>query len=1469
MINPIMTVLRQLIPLIPFALLLFVNKRVNLKQEERSKQFLMPLLALLYGMILVILMTRISNGLLDWLRELPALLLRFAGWISLVLSGHLAFLGSLARALANALNGVLEGGGVQILLFSIENALFLVIHFILKRALLSVMKRVFKTGNSIYEYFANLFYSYDQEKQKWFLGPHSAMAADFLRVGYRVACVVSVLAAMLTVYLFRQGAMTTLFYPVFGVIVIGELYFFVDGEGKRKDREDIDGEGEDGRLLVNYALLRPILRKLFGDKLSAENTTMDSKLLRSRSNEELLAELEERGDPKTDSYAKFMRGKMSRGMELDQDYLLSGLELLNGRSILFNDPFYYDLIPYAFYPMNRAMLRHRKVLIVLGRHGIEGDIAQWCDDGLRSVTNIPGFWRIGVLNGEAQELDVGIVTRSSVHDLDLHEANEAFFREVEFVVLIEPSKLITTAQIGLNSLVRYCRKGEEKQIVFCSTDKNCNGLVDALSHILLTSLEEVSATSHHHGVSSYMCWDADDDRLQHRMLPHIAHYLGVGPELSFVALKHQVSHAEWFGGDAFPVVDMQWIVRQYYFDLLNYANLPATQEAIDTYFSTSANLWNAQVRKNHYMSVEDESFNMFEAKRLFATRASEQGFVNLITTEYLLRDYMAENEGIFNADPKAVPYIVADYARTLRNVALRLCLQMSSRPVCEEDLRRELMLVDAEEGGDLLRSFWRTLCESFQTAGQIRRNADGEEVLACTLDGSELEFEHRVIRTRRRFSLEKGKMEQLYFIDDPAFIRWFLSDLQSAEYIAEDEKGHSQYLGSELRGQVLQKYLPGQFFVFDGKYYEMQRLTSGGQVLVRRAADHIQGRPTYRQERRYFLSYAVDSAVMGDCVELSGLKITLQNADIRVETPAYWQMDRYNDFVGGKRVTINGVPERYYRNKQLLRIDFSGCPGVTGEILNTLSLLMNEIFRTLFAENQGFIAAVRPGEAAVPSTFSLFGENGFAPDDQCIYIIEDSQLDIGLLIAVRRNLSRILTIACDYLDWHMEALEASLHPPESPTPPEYAVPQEGDGQAEEKPAKKKGPLGRAGEKVKGFFRKLFGRRKKKPGADGGDGAPETPAGSMKDPWQMDGGESGPEAPATAAPEGEELAKAPAGDGSGDPNDKFKGDDVRLSLSSAAPGTAVQADGAEPVPDRPEGETIEMEPEAATRVGSASLRERRPYHLRHYLLYGGTAVPEQLDVPGTAAFLKGLGFDNNELEQARKGKSIAKLIEEGYDPSAPGKHFCDFCGAELSGTEYEVLQDGRERCLQCGRTAVKSAAEFTALYKEVLKNMALFYGVKINVPVTVKMVSAKQLYKRMGKTFVPTSGFDSRAVGVAILDRGGYSLYVENGAPRLKSVMTMAHELTHIWQYTHWDMKQITRMYGSLEQEVYEGMAKWVEIQYAYLINEPATAKREEILTSLREDEYGRGFLKYCSVYPISEGTELKGLTPFDHPEKPL
>lgn len=94
--------------------------------------------------------------------------------------------------------------------------------------------------------------------------------------------------------------------------------------------------------------------------------------------------------------------------------------------------------------------------------------------------------------------------------------------------------------------------------------------------------------------------------------------------------------------------------------------------------------------------------------------------------------------------------------------------------------------------------------------------------------------------------------------------------------------------------------------------------------------------------------------------------------------------------------------------------------------------------------------------------------------DKCIFIIEDSQLDIGLLIAVERNVNRIFQIISDYLTWNDEKIAESMREPEAQT--EEKISDSFDVYAEdEKPEKKKGLFGRIGD----WFKKVFKKKNKK------------------------------------------------------------------------------------------------------------------------------------------------------------------------------------------------------------------------------------------------------------------------------------------------------------------------------------------------------------------------------------------------------
>ena len=1042
-----------IVSFLPFALFAFLNSKANVKKENRNRQYAMPVVSVVYSIVLLIFLNKLSALLSNLFLKLADLFEKI----------NLTSVGEAIRNLYTS-----WGIYLSLVLF---NTAALLLYIIIKRVLTAIFGKAKVRRNTFVGSVVELFYSYDESEDRWYIKEHYGQARTFIKTAYFGGCFVSGLALLISCGLCMNNLVSAPFYPVFAVIIIGEMAFFIDGLEKDEQKSNLTVQADNSKHIAMYPFLRKPLKALFGDKLSAEGTTINNGGFTGGSIEDILVGLERNGGHIGKNYSAFIRKKMEKGLKPNVDYVRCGYDLSIGKSLLFNTPFYDKLNPYVFYAMNRELLTGGKILIVLGRHGTEDDLRQWSENGMKAVSNVPDMWKIANLNGkqinEDDLPDIGIISRSGVHDLDIHKNNLPFLRQVSFVIVVEPSKLVTTAQIGLNLLIKCC--GKERSITFCSIDRNCDGLVDALSHILMTNITEVSATEYPHGTSSYMYWTADDDYLQHRIMPGVSRFLGMGTELSMVALKNQVKKAVWYGGDAFPVLDAHWIAKQYYYDLLDYAQLPTNQETFDNCFQTSFNMCNERVSDYSFITVEDDRNNLFETRRNFATIAEQQGFVNVISSEYMLREYMSDNTEIFTADPKAIAYITADYARTKRNSILSLCLLLCIGSVQEETLLRQLAMLNIVTKEPVLE-MWKEICTIFGSDSVVDKK--GNPVLSIkNSDGKTITFEKDdTILFKRQYSVESGKFESVYTIENKDFSRIILDDLQNASYIAEQEN-EDVYIGTELKGHVYQKYMPGQFFTLNGKYYEMVTTASDNRILVRRASEHIGGRLSYRQVRNYTINHLEDSPTMGALKSINNIDIHYQFADFTVDTPGYWKLRAHNDFDNGDLVKVNGVPTREYHHKQILKFDFSKFgDAFTDSVRMTLTNLLNEVFVTLFADNQAFISAVTPGNYDAPLTYSLDLSENVENADKCIFIIEDSQLDIGLLIAVERNVNRILQIIADYLTWNDEKIAESIRkqnaPAEEKKSDSFNVYAEDD-----KPEKKKGFFKRIGDWFKGLFKK--------------------------------------------------------------------------------------------------------------------------------------------------------------------------------------------------------------------------------------------------------------------------------------------------------------------------------------------------------------------------------------------------------------
>lgn len=314
---------------------------------------------------------------------------------------------------------------------------------------------------------------------------------------------------------------------------------------------------------------------------------------------------------------------------------------------------------------------------------------------------------------------------------------------------------------------------------------------------------------------------------------------------------------------------------------------------------------------------------------------------------------------------------------------------------------------------------------------------------------------------------------------------------------------------------------------------------------------------------------------------------------------------------------------------------------------------------------------------------------------------------------------------------------------------------------------------------------------------------------------------------------------------------------------------VASDENGPIPQESAAAQTEDNTPQENTVSIATVMEKKPYHERFYLRYGEGKRTDPLDIAGTKHFLNELGFDGGELSQARKGRKLA----EDFASSEEGKSnqmYCSYCGTQIAGVEFHRLQDGRLRCTSCSNTLVKTREEVEQIYSRVIANLDKFFGATIDVPVAIEVLHEHKLKKKIG---VPIGTRDEQStliLGVAINKKKNYSILLENGAPRISLIATFAHELTHIWQYTHWDIrKDMPKCAPSKRLLLYEGMAKWAEIQYLYLIGEVSVARREERKTRARQDEYGIGFCLYEQQYPLTREAMSCDETPFTPNRYPL
>ena len=607
--------------------------------------------------------------------------------------------------------------------------------------------------------------------------------------------------------------------------------------------------------------------------------------------------------------------------------------------------------------------------------------------------------------------------------------------------------------------------------------------------------------------------------------------------------------------------------------------------------------------------------------------------------------------------------------------------------------------------------------------------------------------------------------------------------------------------------------------------------------MLRRASKLFNGRLYYRQLRRYEISGEHEPEVISRKTVMD-VGITRIAADFNVYTTGYLEMGATNDLKNARLVDFSQDPQvdtfnRKYIRKTVLKISL---PGSDEKIRFTICMLLQELLRSVIPDGWQYLAITSAVSKEIKGylNYLIYGLSG-AADPEYIYVFEDSEMDIGLLDVVEKNIIRLMELVTDFLAWHFEKMrEPEMKDPEIHTvefPPFDAKKRKKNIEKMQQIAKLSGAE-KDEEIVVGSVEKAEAEaiRNEKAGNE---------AVAKSDPENRDESADNKD----ESVESKDYAEKHE-DESWNPDDNQNPDYVAI-------------DGTDIFDETTDDNDLFFD-EVFETLGIVPLEKTR-YQNECFMKYGFDEIDGRLKLEEVKQYLVVHGFYDNDFTKARKRE---KLEDNGLDLNV--ENHCDFCGMPLSGVSYEKLDDGRVRCGNCSATAITSLEDFTKLFSQTSQMMESFYEINYNVAIAVRMVDANKIARGYGSVFTPSTAPVARVVGYAERKRNKYQINIENGSPRLATIETTVHELTHIWQYINWKKADIDKLYDTKWKRdlVYEGMAIWASIQYLYMIGEESYASQREQIYMADDSAYGEGFKLYNEKYPLKKDHSILKHTPF-------
>lgn len=817
-------------------------------------------------------------------------------------------------------------------------------------------------------------------------------------------------------------------FPALALILLLETGWYLDGEPAVEHAGTVGGRGVATRRGGDYTALWEEYQRIWPEHVLAASAEV--RLAPTPAAAVARPRLPDEGDETQQAVTGAWHDLVAAGHPLSDAHYHVLEQLWRGRDVLLTEADYAGVAPVLFAFLHRVLVDGHTVLILLpsGRRADPDageEVEGWMREGLHGASGGGAAWSLAGFDAFQQRSAVPDVLVAAPEELlGRGVTQDAWFQRLHAIVILEGARTVFEAPLRTDALMRVLRhRRAGLQQVVLSGDRTA--LESALRDNLAGNPGEHRPPRPAPEDAFAIVWslealpDASDARFQDRVLLGSAGAeLGAEAVLALPAWRDHVLPIHLVDQEGLPWAEYVEELENHRAGLMHPVPASAIAGTAHETVRVPALPHLLPRRERAFVLARDRDHNLVTALRTWLPLGSESAFVHVVSPPYLLRDYLAANLEYFAQAPLlALSPRIAD-SRLV--VALTLLERLTTGALTEHEVLSEVraVLPGAAHVEESLARLFR-------------------EVLG--IDPVELNL-LAIQRHTRYDERQDAFVEELAYRLSPE-IREYDALAWLRRYRIVDRGEH--LLGWIEQDRLYQTYLPGQVHAFRGKPFKVEWVDaetgivwvdhdSGDEYAVYRPARTVELESVRASEQRAHHERRTAGAWEIDA--------TLCRGAFRVRTHGYYAFGRDLRLGAGGGVfeALEQVPEREYAEGRMLRLRFIPRGALKAEgrdrLADTLAVLFQEGFRTLYPETHPFLLACAPGSAerwaaddvralmplmgADPAPPAAEGEKAGAPI--VLYFVEDAHAPLGLVLSLFDRRAEVMALLEDYLAWVLE-----------------------------------------------------------------------------------------------------------------------------------------------------------------------------------------------------------------------------------------------------------------------------------------------------------------------------------------------------------------------------------------------------------------------------------------------------------------